>query len=440
MGPSGSISVPRQCLIVSPYFPPSTLAGVHRARHLAKHLPAAGWSPTIVCVDERFHEERLDPGLSGLVPDSVRVIKTSAASQKWARRIGLGDISLRAFFQIRSEVFRLLSEGNIDVCLITGSPYYPMLLAGEIDRRFGVPVVLDFQDPWASTWGATQPLFSKGGVSHRLSVALEPMALSGASYVTTVSEIQNAQLRERYPWLDERRMSAHPIGADRDDFLALDQAASEQRNITLDHSKINLSYVGNVWPGAKQSLQVFLAAVSRFAAGRPDLAAKLQINFVGTSNQPNEFDRLSVMPLAEVAGVNQLVREVPQRVPYLEALYLVSNSDYLLMFGSLEPHYTASKIYANLMTDRPYISLFHRESSAHEILRAAGGGVNFGFSSLAELKLLEQDICAGLERLIDAPGSLGLVDPASYRAFEAHSIAQRYGEIFDLLQVGRGRT
>src|SRR5215471_17851339 len=34
----------RSEVIVSPYFPRSTVAGVHRARHLAKHLAAAGYA------------------------------------------------------------------------------------------------------------------------------------------------------------------------------------------------------------------------------------------------------------------------------------------------------------------------------------------------------------------------------------------------------------
>ena len=55
----------RVALILSPYFPPSTLAGVHRARHLAKHLPTGGWLPIVLCVDEASHEERLEPALSG---------------------------------------------------------------------------------------------------------------------------------------------------------------------------------------------------------------------------------------------------------------------------------------------------------------------------------------------------------------------------------------
>ena len=71
-------------LIISPYFPPSTLAGVHRARHLAKYLPGAGWHPIVLCVDEAHHEQRLDPDLhseidfmNGLVCEKGREVAVS---------------------------------------------------------------------------------------------------------------------------------------------------------------------------------------------------------------------------------------------------------------------------------------------------------------------------------------------------------------------------
>ncbi len=43
-----AVRVSSNVVIVSPYFPPSSLAGVHRARHLAKHLPSFGWHPIVV--------------------------------------------------------------------------------------------------------------------------------------------------------------------------------------------------------------------------------------------------------------------------------------------------------------------------------------------------------------------------------------------------------
>ena len=183
------------CIVVSPYFPPSMLAGVHRARHLAKHLPAAGWTPIVLCVDESYHEEQLDPGLAALVPASAELVKVSALSPRLCRPLGLGEISLRAWKPLRRTVMQLLYTRSVEAVLITGSPYYPMLLAGEIKRRFGVPVVLDFQDPWVSAWGAKQPRWSKSGLSHQLSVLLEPKALSASDFITSVSDTQNAEMR-----------------------------------------------------------------------------------------------------------------------------------------------------------------------------------------------------------------------------------------------------
>src|SRR6185436_4642623 len=89
--------VSKTCVIVSPYFPPSTLAGVHRARHLAKHLPTAGWRPIVLCVDEAFHEQKLDQGLAALVPAQTEIVKVRALPTAICRRFGLGDISLRAW-------------------------------------------------------------------------------------------------------------------------------------------------------------------------------------------------------------------------------------------------------------------------------------------------------------------------------------------------------
>ena len=70
---------------------------MHRARHLAKHLPAAGWCPIILCVDELRHEERLDPGLSSMLPQGLDILKVGAWPVSITRMAGIGDVGLRAF-------------------------------------------------------------------------------------------------------------------------------------------------------------------------------------------------------------------------------------------------------------------------------------------------------------------------------------------------------
>ena len=73
---------------VSLNFPPSSVASVHRVRHLAKHLPAFGWRPTIICIDERDLSEPLDWRLADLVPPGVVVRKIRGVSLPLSGHLG----------------------------------------------------------------------------------------------------------------------------------------------------------------------------------------------------------------------------------------------------------------------------------------------------------------------------------------------------------------
>ncbi|WP_454818341.1 glycosyltransferase [Labrys neptuniae] len=427
------MSLPRTVLIVSPYFPPSNLACVHRARHLANHLPAAGWTPVILCVDDRFYEQEPDPLLGSLVSPALEIIKVSALQARMTRRFGIGDLGLRAWSALSRRAADLLSTRRIDAVLITGSPFYPMLMSRWIEPKFGVPVVLDFQDPWVSAWGGDQKPLSKAGLSHQLALRLEGPALRKARFVTSVSERQNQELAARHSWLDTSRMAALPIGGDPGD-LDLLGTMPGTRQSRLDPAMINLSYVGTALPRSQGLFQALLKGLAEMRARQPRLAARLRLHFIGTSNQAHGGDTFSILPLAEAEKVADLVVETPQRLAYAEALGLMAESQGLLLVGSDEAHYTASKIYPALLTRRPYLSLFHRLSSAHALLAAVGGGINFSFADANGLAGLAQDIAAGLERLALDSASLGQARQDLLKPFSAKAIAGRYGAIFDELR------
>jgi hypothetical protein len=411
------------------------LAGVHRARHLAKHLPAAGWRPIVLCVDERFHEEKLDYDLASLVPTSTEIVKTDAIPVHVARPIGIGDLGLRAGLQIRRALFGLLRKRQIATVLITGAPYYPMLLASAVKKRFGVPVVLDFQDPWVSAQGFTRPKMSKAGLSHGIATALEPRVVRAADFVTSVSENQNAEMAKRYPWIASRT-AAIPIGGDPDDFLSLRAGPSTTATSYIQHGCVNLSFVGTFMPRSGEPFRALFRAFRHLRTSEPALAATIRLNFIGTSNQPNDSTGKYVRPLAEAEGVSDAVYEIPQRIPYLDALRVLAQSDGLLLVGSDEPHYTASKIYPGLMSGRPFLSLFHAASSAHAILSAAGGGRAFAFADPAELAQLELPMAMALKKLATQPHAFGAVNRDVYEPYEARSIAGRFGAIFDRIASG----
>jgi hypothetical protein len=422
----------KRVLIVSPYFPPATLAGVHRARHLAKHLSDFGWEPIILRVRDEDYTERLDPELGALVPTAVKQILTGAVPPKLARAFGVGDLGLRAFYHLKRAIELELGHASVrpDVVLITGSPYYPMLLTSWIKKSFDVPVVLDFQDPWVSQEGELRPKLSKGGISHLLAKSLEPLALRHASFVTSVSDRQNEEMADRYIWLDRTLMGAIPIGGDPDDFTALRSNPPQNPTVRLNKDKVNLSYVGTFLPKAGPLMLTLFKALAQLRDKAPALANRLQLNFVGTSNQPNGGGTHLVGPIANSAGVGDLVHETPQRVPFLEALHLLANSNGLMLIGSDEPHYTASKIYPALMSATAFLSIFHVASSAHKVLSEAGGGYCHAFSGVDELSRLESVIAQDLERFASGQVHIAPPNPSAYQAFTAKHVAGNFAEIF----------
>ena len=47
----------KNMLIIYPHWPPSNLAGVHRARLISNFLPDFGWHPIVLTVKEIYYEE-----------------------------------------------------------------------------------------------------------------------------------------------------------------------------------------------------------------------------------------------------------------------------------------------------------------------------------------------------------------------------------------------
>jgi glycosyltransferase involved in cell wall biosynthesis len=423
----------RRVLIISPYFPPSTVAGVHRARHLAKHLPAAGWEPTVLCVDEAYHTERLDTGLAELLPADLDIVKVPALPTARMRYFGIGDIGIRAYPYLSQALRKLVLAREIDVVMITGSPFYPFLLARQVKRQLKRPVVLDFQDPWVSKWGAARAALTKSWAAHQAAKWLERVAVDNADFITSVSEQQNIEFAERFPHFPRDRLAAMPIGGDSDDFIHLRDHPPVDREVMFQKDAINFSYIGTVLPRSEALFHAIFSAVAKLVASDAPWLHRLRLNFVGSSNQPNGFGEFKVTALAEKYGIREFVSETPQRIPYLQALGLLDNSQALLLVGSDEPHYTASKIYPALLSGRPILAIFHKASSAYNILCRSGGARVIGFDNPEELRTMTDVIADALEEIALTPEVVGHVDRSVVSSYEASNIAARYAAVFDRL-------
>ena len=365
----------RRVLMVSPHFPPDSSAASHRVRLLAPHLEESGWSPTVVTLERSAYEGRLDPGLEALVPASLRVVRADAWRAGVTRRVGLGDLGLRAFTGLRRTCRALLSRERFDALFITVYPVYPALLGAGLKAAYRVPFVLDYQDPWVGEWGQSVGGGPDGApdwksrASRRLGTWLEPNAVHAADALVAVSQGTIDGIVERIPAAARLPHGVIPLGFEPADFASLRAGLPSAAHFDLADGLVHLCYVGTLLPTGVATLRLLLRALDR--ARRDDPAAgRLRLHFFGTSNQ-SDSGVYRVLPLARECGVADAVTEVPGRLDYLDALSVLTHASGILLLGSAEPHYTASKLYPALLARRPILALFHDASSVVSILRAA---------------------------------------------------------------------
>jgi glycosyltransferase involved in cell wall biosynthesis len=372
--------VTRRVLIVSPHFPPDSSAGTHRARLLAPHLRAHGWEPTVLTVDPRDYEGALDPTLARSLPPDLRVVRARAWPAGMTRLLGVGDLGLRAFEGLWREASHLLSHERFDALFITIYPAYPALLGPLLKRRFHVPFVLDYQDPWVGEWGRTVGAGEHGGpdlrsrASRFAAMRLEPIALRAADGVTAVSAATYEQALARHRIACPAATAELPIGWDEADVAFLRTCAERRpRVIPTGDGLVHIAYVGTLLPTGLDTLRAVYAACARLRERDAASAARLRLHFVGTSNQRSADAPPRAIPVAREFGVDDLVTEHPARLDYFDALQTLDDASAVLLMGSREPHYTPSKVFPAMLSGRPLLALYHAQSTASDLLRRFGG-------------------------------------------------------------------
>ena len=363
--------------MVSPHFPPDTSAGAHRVRLLAPHLPKHGWLPTVVTVRPEDYEGRLDPGLEGLVPPDLRVVRAAAWPARRTRWLGVGDLGLRALRGLYRTCARLLKEESFDALFVTMLPGYTALLGPSLKRRYGVAFILDYQDPWVGAWGANVGGGPDGApdlksrVSRWLACRLEPRVLGAVDAVTAVSSGTYDEVYARNPWRRGIPTLTLPLGGEPADFERVRTSQRPNAFFSPGDGLCHVCYVGTLAPLGFETLRAVLRATAELRTHRPELYARLRLHFFGTSNQTKADAPCRVLPVAAEIGVAECVSEIAPRIDYLEALSVLAQSNAILLMGSSERHYTASKLYPALLAQRPLLAIYHEASSVVDILRRA---------------------------------------------------------------------
>jgi hypothetical protein len=364
----------KKLLIISPYFPPVNAADMQRIRMSLPYFAACGWDTEVVTIDERYADLAKDELLVQSVPFNIKVHKVKAFSKTLTSKIGLGSIAIRSLWHYRKTVNRLLKNNKFDLIYFSTTQFPICILGAYWKKRFGIPYVIDMQDPWHSDYYRDKPKSqqpSKYWFSYRLNKYLEPIAMKHVDGLISVSADYITKLKARYPGIKHIPSEVITFGAFEKDFDIAKKNRDQYKQL-LNNDLINIVYIGR---GGNDMHHAIMPLLKALKAGMETDALKfssIRLYFIGTSYAAAGRGKQTIMPLAKHYGVEKNVVEITDRISYFHTLLTLGDADALFIPGSDDPQYTASKIYPYLLTAKPTLAIFNRNSPALEVLKEYG--------------------------------------------------------------------
>ena len=424
----------KSVLFIVYYFPPMGASGVQRPVKFVKYLPEFGWKPIVLTpepgayhtfdhslMDEvhgkHIQIERVEANtpfhIGGGKPKEVKIPEKLAAVLRsisqffWIpdNKTGWIKPALKKARQIiQSE------EHNIDLIYSTAPPYSNHLIAAQLKKEFGLPVVMDLRDEWLLS-----PLISYPTRFHRQKMArMEKKTLAAANTVTVINEHTRKSVADRMEGLTDVKEISH--GFDPADF----EYKSDQLMSNASPSTLSLLYSG-IFYGERQP-DSFLKAVRLAMDEKPELAQVLDLQFQGGLNKEHEalISELNVQDQITNFGY----------IPHKDAVQNLMKADVLWFIIGHKTHsdkVTAGKIFEYFGTSKPILALLP-EGSGKTLLK------NYGSSYIAppyDIEEIKQKLFKLYEdwknEAIPSP------NPSFIAKYNRKNITQELGRLFDKL-------
>jgi hypothetical protein len=419
-------------LIVVSSYRPAMLADMQRARALAWELPALGWDVEILTPAAReVRQDAIEPDADGFFAKDTPVHEVRAWLAPLFRlvtsRSGSWRMALPMFWRGR----RLLASGRFDLVYFSTTAFILAACGSPWRRRFGIPYVIDFQDPWL-----LPPQHYRGaGWKARLSAWFDPVlerkAVRDADGVVAVSHAYIAALERRYykqklPWLEPGRRAVIPFAADERDLVEAGRGHCPAKK--ADGRELALLYVG-AGPTMRRSFALVCQALALLRSRGCDLAQRVRIRLFGTG-RPGTPDDSVLKAAADAAGIGDMVEERPQRVPYRRALELMLESRGLLILGVDDAGYVPSKLFGCALSGKPLLAALRRDGSAYALFQSEPRlGHYLWFDQTATMPLNEAAAVFG--KFLDDVAAGVVFDRRPFLGTHlAPAMAQRHVELF----------
>jgi hypothetical protein len=373
----------KNLLIIAYYFPPSGGPGVQRVLKHVKYLPEFGWNPIVLTVSNGQFPAR-DESLLKQIPDSVKVYrskifepydlyrkltgkKPGAAidvntikkdDQKIGMKEKIAEFIRATFFipdarvlwlnEAKISVDQIMRENNIDAVYSSSPPYTCSLIARYAHRKYKLPWIAGFRDPWTGFISSPKRWFLPAYIDRKM----EKSVFSESDYVECAWQGIIKDALGKYPDLDDSKFLHVPNGYDSSDFPKIE---------IKKNKKFTVTYTGSLY--GRRNPKAFFEAVQMLIDQELFTKDDICLRFVGRFGAEVEemFAKTEFKDSIETVSY----------VPHHKSIEYLMTSDALLLIvdeSKESAEIVPGKVYEYVGVKRPIIAIAPKGSAIEELM------------------------------------------------------------------------
>jgi glycosyltransferase involved in cell wall biosynthesis len=415
-------------LFITYYWPPSGKASLFWPLAIVKHLPEFGWQPVVLTVKEDSFTQTDESFSKDLSPD-LKVIRSKtyepfkiykkftgkkADDQLIASEtISTSNTSLthRISIWLRMNLFipdarvgwywpavaagkKFMNKEKIDAIVTIGPPHTTHLVGKKLSRKFNIPFVPVFIDPWVDI--VYYKNFSRNSVTLKIDNHLEKSVIENAKSVVFVTKTMMNDYLKKYECLSDKSKVLY-WGYNEEDFKKVTAVKKKRDNKVLVHAGNIFSYQNpkNFWKEIKKNN---ISGIT------------IHIKFIGTVD-PDIRRTISEEGLDNVT-------EYLGFLPYYEMLKKICEADFLLVCAT-EPRHVPGKLFEYIRTGNPIIAFGDNNDEVKKLLELSNSGMMFRYSETGD------EFFKNFNSLVPNPHYI--------KKFDREKISEEFGKILNTL-------
>jgi glycosyltransferase involved in cell wall biosynthesis len=372
----------KKVLIISYYWPPAGGPGVQRILKFSKYLPENGWQPIIIAPENGTYPA-IDTTMLEEIPESCIVYRTKTLEpftlyntlkgNKNKKEMSVGMIGLQDKSRVQKlsnyvranyfipdarkywkryvlkAVKVIMKEHKIDAFITTGPPHSTHLAGLEIKRKYKLPWVADFRDPWTNIY--YNNMLPRTAKTKTKDAALETKVVQSCDAMIVATEGLKREFEDR-----KNDIQVILNGFDQSDIIPLKLKKQE---------KFTLAYIGNFKPN--QNVKALWDVLEELNAKGVIHSNNFCLKLTGKADQ-SITQRLTEGPLRQLTEIEGYVphKVATQRMQEASLLMFIIPQDKnngLILTG---------KLFEYLASRTPLLSIGPVNGDADKVLQLAG--------------------------------------------------------------------